>query len=87
MFSPDEDIIMDQVLNDRDHALENSGDEIGYDANDDLAFYENLEQAILEQRDEDGDMGDTMGNHGSQPDSGDDYDDSSDVASGWRCKI
>jgi hypothetical protein len=94
MYSPDQDIIIDGLSGPEDQARTgdgdppaDSGDERIYDANDDLAFYENLEQAILEQRDEDDDNVGAITNHNHGTDSEDDYDDSSDVAPGWRCKI
>ncbi|KAJ9113911.1 hypothetical protein QFC19_000105 [Naganishia cerealis] len=95
MYSPDQDIIIDAVSetedqgrNGEDGASDDSDNNRGYDANEDLAFYENLEQAILEQRDDGGhsDDGRAENNH-NHIDAEDDYDNSSDVASGWRCKI
>lgn len=88
MYSPDQEM---------PHIIQNNGTNGGYisddsvqgggnDVDDDLAFYENLEQAILEQRDDDDDDDDDDDRRGNVNQSDSDGE-SSDGVVGWQSRI
>jgi hypothetical protein len=82
MFSPSQ-AESPNIANAEDPGSDDSGNENGVGVDDDLAFYEDLEQAILEQRDSEDDDDQGMEN-GARRYS---VDDSSDEEVGWTTRI
>jgi hypothetical protein len=87
MYSPDQEMpppVQSKSTN-GGYISDDSAPDGGDEADDDLAFYENLEQVILEQRDDDEDENEDGSHGGANQSDSEGY--SSDGVVGWQSRI